>query len=93
MDIVEDTSIIFIDIDGTLTNSERKITKNTKKIIKQVIDKDILVVLCSGRPNDFTIRKSKLVKASNYVISNSGNLVYDYKNDEQFLLMRFQEII
>ena len=35
MDIIEDTKIVFVDIDGTLTNSEREITDKTKKKTEQ----------------------------------------------------------
>lgn len=82
MDIIDDTKIVFIDIDGTLTNSDRQITEKTKQVIKKVVDKDIYVILCSGRPNNFTIEKSKIINASPITISNSGNLVYDYKNNK-----------
>lgn len=82
MDIIEDTKIIFIDIDGTLTNSEKEVTEKTEEVIEKITNKGILVVLCSGRPNAYTINKSKTANASHIVISNSGNLVYDYKNNE-----------
>lgn len=40
---------IFIDIDGTLRNSNEVITKRTVDSIKNITEKGIFVVLCSGR--------------------------------------------
>lgn len=82
MDIIEDTKIVFIDIDGTLMNSQKQISQKTNEIIKKITNNGILVVLCSGRPNTYTINKSKEVNASNIVISNSGNLIYNYNSRE-----------
>ena len=39
---------IFIDIDGTLRNSERELSIKTINTIKKVTEKGILVILCSG---------------------------------------------
>ena len=39
---------VFIDIDDTLLNSERKVTENTKKKIEQCINNGIKIILASG---------------------------------------------
>lgn len=40
---------VFIDIDETLTNSNREITQNTKNEIQRCINKGIKIILTSGR--------------------------------------------
>lgn len=77
--MLEETKIIFIDLDGTLLNDKRQITKYTKNIIKKVTQRGIYVVLCSGRANNELIEKSKEASASSIVISNNGALIFDYK--------------
>lgn len=72
---------IFIDIDGTLRNSERNITEKTKEIIKKVTAKGILVVLCSGRPRKYTENVSKEANASKYIITSNGGSIYDYEEN------------
>ena len=72
--------IIFIDIDGTLVNSKKEITKKTKDSIKRVVEKGIKVVLISGRDIIHTIEKSKEANASSVVISTNGAKIYDYEN-------------
>lgn len=79
---IKNIKVVFVDIDGTLTNSEQQVTEYTKRVIKKTTEKGILVVLCSGRTNEYTCKKSKAALASNYVISSSGAEVYDYNEDK-----------
>lgn len=41
---------IVIDVDGTLYNSQKKITKKTREILLQAQKKGILLIIASGRP-------------------------------------------
>ena len=45
---------IFIDIDGTLRDSDRNLPTKTIDTIKKVSEKGILVILCSRRPRKYT---------------------------------------
>ena len=40
---------VFIDIDETLTNSQREVTKQTQDEIKRCVEKGIKIILTSGR--------------------------------------------
>ena len=55
---------IFVDIDGTLRDSNRNLSVKTIETIKRVSEKGILVILCSGRPRKYTeqIVKDKINK-------------------------------
>lgn len=70
-----DIKIIFVDIDGTLTNSDKQITSKTKETIKKVTEKGIKVVLTSGRNYFYTQNKAKEANASEIVISSNGALI------------------
>lgn len=72
---------IFIDIDGTLLNSKREITTNTKETIKECIRKGIKVVLASGRSRTITREYQELAGTSPYIISSNGADVYDIEKD------------
>ena len=69
---------IFIDIDGTLRNDDREITYKTKEAIKNIREKGILVILCSGRPIKTTLEISEESCASNYIITSNGAYGYNY---------------
>lgn len=73
--------MIFLDIDGTLYNTEKQVTEYTKNVLNRVKDKGIYVVLCSGRSNRDVCEISKDVNASKYVISSNGAFVYNYVDD------------
>lgn len=73
---------IFIDIDGTLRDDNKQISKRTKEAIKNIVDLGILVVICSGRPYKTTVEISKDVFASNIIISSNGAFGYDYENQK-----------
>ena len=74
--------IIFIDIDGTLVNSKKEVTKKTKESIKRVVEKGIKVVINSGRDVIHSIEKSKESNASNIVIATNGGEIFDYEEDK-----------
>lgn len=73
---------IFIDIDGTLRDSNRNLSKKTINTIKKVTKKGILVILCSGRPRKYTEQISRECFASKYIITSSGGNIYDYEQNK-----------
>lgn len=77
---------VFIDIDGTLRNDKRETSNRTKEAIKKCIEKDILVVICSGRPKQSAQEISIDSKASPYIITSNGAQVFDYKENKTIFL-------
>ena len=75
---------IFIDIDGTLRDSDRNLSSRTINAVKKVTDKGILVILCSGRPRRYTEQISKECFASKYIITSSGGNIYDYVENKYY---------
>lgn len=73
---------IFIDIDGTLRDSNKNLSRNTIEMIRRVSQKGILVVLCSGRPRKYTEDLSRECFASKYIITSNGANIYDYEQDK-----------
>ena len=79
---LDNIKIIFVDIDGTLSNSNRQITYKTKSSIKRVVSNGIKVVIVSGRNSFYSVNKSKEALATSIVISSDGASIYDYEHDE-----------
>lgn len=80
-----DCKIIFIDIDGTLVNSEKKITSGVKEAIAFAIEKGIKIAIASGRPYHGTIKSVKaleLDKLGGYVLAFNGGKIIDCKTNE-----------
>ena len=42
--------LLVLDLDGTLTNSNKQITQHTLETLKRAQEKGIKIVLASGRP-------------------------------------------
>lgn len=78
--------VIFIDIDGTLRNSNRELSIKTIDTIRKVSEKGMLVILCSGRPKKYTEEISRKCFASKYIITSSGGCIYDYEQDKDLYL-------
>ena len=47
-----DEKVLVLDIDGTLTNSQKEISEATKRGIKVVLEHGHKVILASGRPTN-----------------------------------------
>lgn len=71
--------MIAIDMDGTLLNNDRKISKQNKKAIKKAIEKGTRVVITSGRGlaglNSY-LTEIDLIGENQYLIANNGGTIY-----------------
>lgn len=75
--------LIAIDIDGTLLNSERKVTPEVKAALKAAEAEGVKIVLCTGRPltgvQDL-LDELELYADNDYVITYNGSLVQNTKS-------------
>lgn len=73
---------VAIDLDGTMLNSYGIVTENTKKVIKEVIEKGTDIIIASGRPIDSIKTIAREIESKNYFIAGNGAIIYDIKNDK-----------
>lgn len=74
--------IIILDIDGTLVNSEKKITPNTLNVLTELQKSGKKVALASGRPVQGIWNHAKnlgLDKFGGYILAYNGGSVIDAK--------------
>lgn len=74
--------MIAVDLDGTMLNSYGEVTENTKRVVKQTIQKGTDVIIASGRSIDSIKSIAQEIGSSKYMIAGNGAVVYDIKNDE-----------
>lgn len=67
---------IFIDVDGTLRNSQQEITTATKDALLLAVQKNYEPILCTGRPREYALELCIQLQ-SHYLIYNSGAGIYD----------------
>ena len=76
---------LALDLDGTLTNREKKVPVGNKEAIEKAIDAGVKVILASGRPL-FGItpiaRELELDKKGGYILAyNGGCILQDREAD------------
>lgn len=81
--------LIILDIDGTLLNSDGKITELTKDILLKLQSLGHKLVLASGR-SFYRLQKIaaelEMVKYGGYFVEINGNCLYDVANDKRIRL-------
>ena len=70
--------LLALDMDGTLLNSEKKISPVTSQAIYDLLKKGVAVVLSTGRGLAELKDYSEELKPINYGILISGGMVYDF---------------
>ena len=77
--------MIVLDLDGTLTNSQKVITERTKKALFEAQERGVKVVLASGRPTYGVVPLAKeleLGKYGSYILSFNGGRITNCKTKE-----------
>ena len=80
-----DRKVLLLDLDGTLTNDDKKVTPKTLKALKQIMEEGHIVALASGRPTPGVAQVAKtleLDKYGGYVLSFNGGKVINWKTKE-----------
>ena len=85
--------LIGLDMDGTMLNSEKKITDGVIKAIKEAIANGKYVSLSSGRALAELTEYREMLKDMEYAILESGALVYNLKKDEIISVVTLDEDI
>ncbi|BDR60321.1 Cof-type HAD-IIB family hydrolase [Lactobacillus xylocopicola] len=70
--------LVAIDVDDTLLNSQGKLLESTKRTIKQAVEQQVKVVLCSGRPLagvKHFLQELNIVADDQYVITFNGSVI------------------
>jgi Cof subfamily protein (haloacid dehalogenase superfamily) len=74
--------LVFVDSDGTLKNSKGEITENTKRVVNELANKEVDVIITTGRPRYHALKVQSNANASRYLISSNGSEVYDISTGE-----------
>lgn len=74
--------LITIDIDGTLLNCYGEVTEKNKQAVKMALEKNVEVVLTSGRMPKAILPIANEINANKYIISGNGATIYDVQKDK-----------
>ena len=80
--------VLALDLDGTLTNSQKKITPRTKETLIKAQQQGLKIILASGRP-PFGIKpiaeELELKKYGGYILAFNGGAVIDCSTGETIM--------
>ena len=77
--------VLVLDIDGTLTNSQKEISPVTRRAIRETLKRGHKVILASGRPTPGMYRYEKeleLEKYGGYLLSFNGGRIIECRTGE-----------
>ncbi|AXY24983.1 haloacid dehalogenase [Suicoccus acidiformans] len=72
-------SIVFLDLDGTLLNSNHEVTTNTKAALESARRNNHLLVIASGRPYSQISSLLSDLEFSSYILTNGQYIFYENK--------------
>ena len=72
--------MIVLDLDGTLLNSEKKVSEISKKYLKKLKDLGYIIVIASGRIYESVNNALDGFEYVNYIITDTGASCYDVRN-------------
>ena len=73
--------LLALDMDGTVLNSQKKITPRTKAAIAELIRRDVYVVVGTGRNLAELNEYRDAFKGMQYGILLSGGMIFDFLRD------------
>jgi Cof subfamily protein (haloacid dehalogenase superfamily) len=74
--------LVAIDLDGTLLDSEKHISKENIEAVGEALDNDCKVVICSGRVYNAAAYYAQVVNTPHPVISCNGAVITDQSTGE-----------
>ena len=77
--------VLALDLDGTLTNSQKEVTPRTRAALDAAIAKGVTIVLASGRPTAGVLPLAKelgLDKKGGCILSYNGGKIVDCRTGE-----------
>ena len=77
--------VLVLDVDGTLVNSKKEITKATKEAVIQCQQNGIKVVIASGRCTEGIRHQAEELELQNYggyILSYNGGEIIDWSTGE-----------
>lgn len=80
--MLNNIQIAFFDLDGTLTNNKKIISKENIDALKKLKDKNIKIVFCSGRWDSYIEKYNENLNLVDYIISDNGSCIKDLNSNK-----------
>ena len=74
---MQQIKMIGLDLDGTLLNTKKELTENTRHVLREAIDAGILVLMATGRPYTGIPAELRNFPGIHYALTSNGARVLD----------------
>ena len=74
---MQQIKMIGLDLDGTLLNTKKELTENTRRVLREAIDAGILVLMATGRPYTGIPAELRNFPGIHYALTSNGARVLD----------------
>ena len=74
---MQQIKMIGLDLDGTLLNTKKELTENTRRVLREAIDAGILVLMATGRPYTGIPEELRSFPGIHYALTSNGARVLD----------------
>ena len=82
---------VALDLDGTLLDSNKKISQENRKILKLLESKGVKIIIVTGRTYISAKPYAEMLDMNSFVIAYNGAKVVNYRNDEVVLELPLEE--
>ena len=69
---MQQIKMIGLDLDGTLLNTKKELTENTRRVLREAIDAGILVLMATGRPYTGIPAELRNFPGIHYALTSNG---------------------
>jgi len=86
--------VIALDMDGTLTNSQKVITETTRKALIKIQESGKRVVICTGRPEYSVLpfaKELEMDRHSGFIITFNGSRILNVETEEVVYNLPFDQ--
>ncbi len=93
---MNEIKMLVLDIDGTLTNSDKEITEETKRAVISILQRGHKVMLASGRPTPGMkkyAQELELEKYGGYLLSFNGGRIVNCRSGEIVYQKSFPNVL
>lgn len=79
---MQQIKMIGLDLDGTLLNTKKELTENTRRVLREAIDAGILVLMATGRPYTGIPAELRNFPGIHYALTSNGARVLDTNHNK-----------
>ena len=74
--------MIVFDLDGTLLNSKKEVTNESKNYLRKLKQQGYILVVATGRIYSHALQALKDFSFLNYIITDAGSSIYDLSTNK-----------